>query len=55
MDGISWGDETAGILKIKHSSVYITSSSIAVEDKKKSKNYPAVLGYIIKPVKHYIH
>jgi hypothetical protein len=35
-------------LNIKHSSVY-TRSSIAVEDKKKSKNYPAVLGYIPKP------
>jgi hypothetical protein len=37
-------------LNIKHSSVYITGSSIAVEDKKKSKNYPAVLGYILKPL-----
>jgi hypothetical protein len=34
------GDETAGILKIKHSSVYITSSSIAVEDKKNQKTIP---------------
>jgi hypothetical protein len=35
--GFYGGDETAGILKIKHISVYITGSSIAVEDKKKSK------------------
>jgi hypothetical protein len=31
-------------LNIKHSSVYITRSSSAVEDKK-NQNYPAVLGY----------
>jgi hypothetical protein len=36
-------------LNIKHSSVYITRSSIAVEDKK-NQNYPAILGYIPKPL-----
>jgi hypothetical protein len=46
MDGIYAGDETAGILiNIKYSSVYITSSSIAVEDKK-NQNYPAKFYYI---------
>jgi hypothetical protein len=54
MDGIYAGDETAGILiNIKYSSVYITSSSIAVEDKKNQKLSRKVLLY--KPVTmHYI-
>jgi hypothetical protein len=30
--------------------VYIVSSSIAVEDKNKSKTYPDILGYLSKPV-----
>jgi hypothetical protein len=33
---------------IKHISVYIASSSIAIEDKNKSKKYPAILGYLSK-------
>jgi hypothetical protein len=31
-------------------SVYIVSSSIAVEDKNKSKTYPNILGYLSKPI-----
>ena len=30
--------------------VYIVSSSIATEDKDKSKTYPAILGYLSKPL-----
>jgi hypothetical protein len=51
--GFHGGDETIGTLNIKHSSVYITRSSIAVEDKKKSKNYPAIL-YTSNLTMHYI-
>jgi hypothetical protein len=39
MDGVLCR-RCAGILKIKHSSVYITGSSIAVEDKKNQKTIP---------------
>lgn len=34
----------------KEINVYIVSSSIAVEDKNKSKTYPNILGYLSKPV-----
>jgi CheY-like chemotaxis protein len=34
----------------KEISIYIVSSSIAVEDKKKSETYPDILGYLSKPV-----
>jgi CheY-like chemotaxis protein len=30
--------------------VYVVSSSIAIEDKNKSKTYPDILGYLSKPV-----
>ncbi|MBP2282246.1 CheY-like chemotaxis protein [Flavobacterium sp. CG_23.5] len=30
--------------------VYIVSSSIAIEDKNKSKTYPDILGYLSKPI-----
>lgn len=30
--------------------IYIVSSSIATEDKNKSKTYPTILGYLSKPV-----
>lgn len=30
--------------------IYIVSSSIAVEDKNKSKTYPDIIGYLSKPV-----
>ena len=30
--------------------IYIVSSSIAVEDKNKSKTYPDILGYLSKPI-----
>jgi hypothetical protein len=47
MDGISEEMKLLEYLNIKHRSVYITRSSIAVEDKKK-KTIP-VLGYIQAP------
>ncbi|MEI8099450.1 MAG: response regulator [Sediminibacterium sp.] len=31
-------------------SIYIASSSIAVEDKLKAKTYPAIKGYLAKPI-----
>jgi CheY-like chemotaxis protein len=36
-------------LQIKHISVYITSSSIAVK-RINQKKYPAILGYLSKPI-----
>ncbi len=37
-------------IKIKSINIYNASSSIAVEDKNKSKKYPAILGYLSKPI-----
>ena len=34
----------------KKINIYIVSSSIAVEDKNKTKTYPDILGYLSKPV-----
>ena len=45
--------EKMGLLKSKFSkniTVYIVSSSIAAEDKNKSKTYSDILGYLSKPV-----
>ncbi len=45
--------EKMGLLKSKFSkpiTVYIVSSSIAAEDKNKSKTYTDILGYLSKPV-----
>lgn len=45
--------EKMGLIKSKFSkniTVYIVSSSIASEDKNKSKTYSDILGYISKPV-----
>ena len=52
MDGWEFMDEL-GVLKPKFNTeimVYIVSSSIAIEDKNKSKNYENILGYLSKPV-----
>jgi CheY-like chemotaxis protein len=51
MDGWDFMEEMELLesLQIKHISVYIASSSIAVEDKNKSKKYPAILG-LSKPL-----
>ena len=52
MDGWEFMDEL-GVLKPKINAeimVYIVSSSIAIEDKNKSKNYENILGYLSKPV-----
>ncbi|POY40859.1 response regulator [Flavobacterium alvei] len=34
----------------KHIQIYIVSSSIAIEDKDKSKTYAEIMGYIPKPI-----
>ena len=52
MDGWEFMDKIS-LLKsnfIKNTSVYIVSSSIASEDKNKSKTYADILGYLSKPV-----
>ena len=52
MDGWEFMEELQ-ILKssiTKQIIVYIVSSSIAIEDKNKSKTYPDILGYLSKPV-----
>lgn len=33
-------------------SIYIASSSIAAEDKLKAKTYPAIKGYLVKPIEN---
>ncbi|TDE01950.1 response regulator [Flavobacterium hiemivividum] len=52
MDGWGFMEEMAKLeaLKNKTITVYIASSSIAYEDKLKSKTYPAILGYLSKPI-----
>ena len=45
--------EELGLIKpkfMKQIVVYIVSSSIALEDKNKSKSYENILGYLSKPV-----
>lgn len=52
MDGWEFMEEM-GLIKSKMSKkiiIYIISSSIAVEDKNKSKTYPDILGYLSKPI-----
>jgi CheY-like chemotaxis protein len=52
MDGWEFMEEM-GLLKSqinKQINIYIVSSSIAVEDKNKSKTYPDILGYLSKPI-----
>lgn len=52
MDGWEFMEEL-GLLKPnfpKEIIIYIVSSSIAVEDKNKSKSYENILGYLSKPV-----
>ena len=52
MDGWEFMEEL-GLIKPRFSKeivVYIVSSSIAVEDKNKSKSYENILGYLSKPV-----
>lgn len=52
MDGWEFMEELGKLqlLLNKHIDVYISSSSIAIEDKNKSKTYPAILGYLSKPI-----
>lgn len=54
MDGWEFMDE---IVLLKNQipqkiHIYIVSSSIAVDDKKKAKLYPEIVGYLIKPLNH---
>ncbi|MFV8376811.1 response regulator [Flavobacterium sp. LB1P62] len=52
MDGWEFMEEM-GLLKSqvnKQINIYIVSSSIAIEDKNKSKTYPDILGYLSKPI-----
>ena len=52
MDGWEFMEEM-GAIKSKLSKeiiVYIVSSSIAIEDKNKSKSYENILGYLSKPI-----
>ncbi|MCX6337948.1 MAG: response regulator [Bacteroidetes bacterium] len=39
------------ILAGTKTSIYIASSSIAAKDKLKAKTYPAIKGYLVKPIK----
>lgn len=52
MDGWEFMEEIKKIKsKInKHILIYIVSSSIAIEDKNKSKTFPDIIGYIPKPI-----
>ena len=52
MDGWEFMEEIKKIKsKIdKHIQIYIVSSSIAVEDRNKSKTYTDIMGYIPKPI-----
>jgi CheY-like chemotaxis protein len=51
MDGWEFMDEMKCLnINNKTTYIYIVSSSIAVEDKLKSKTYPIILGYLSKPI-----
>lgn len=52
MDGWEFMEEMALIKSQinKKINIYIVSSSIAVEDKNKTKTYPDILGYLSKPI-----
>lgn len=52
MDGWEFMEEmkTLSINAEKKVIIYIVSSSIAIEDKIKSKTYPIILGYLSKPL-----
>jgi len=52
MDGWEFMEEikTLSINTEKKVIIYIVSSSIAIEDKIKSKTYPIILGYLSKPI-----
>ncbi|MEZ7498627.1 response regulator [Flavobacterium sp. Arc3] len=52
MDGWEFMEELVKLkfLINKQIDVYISSSSIAIEDKNNSKTYPAILGYLSKPI-----
>ena len=52
MDGWEFMQEMGMLqsLKKENISVYIASSSIAIEDRNKSKKYPAILGSLSNPI-----
>lgn len=50
LDGWGFMEEIAIIKPETNPKIYISSSSIAIEDKKRAKNNPNILGYICKPI-----
>lgn len=52
MDGWEFIEEMGMLESLNNEqiTVYIASSSIAIEDKNKSKTYSAILGYLSKPI-----
>lgn len=50
MDGWEFMEEIKKIKIKKHILIYIVSSSIAIEDKNKSKTFTDIMGYIPKPI-----
>jgi CheY-like chemotaxis protein len=50
MDGWEFMGEIEKIKIKKHILIYIVSSSIAIEDKNKSKTFTDIIGYIPKPI-----
>ncbi|GIZ10579.1 response regulator [Flavobacterium sp. UMI-01] len=51
MDGWGFMDEIKKINSLLIPNIYISSSSIAFEDKEKAKNNTSILGYLSKPIK----
>lgn len=52
MDGWGFMDEIAHLKEQINSklNIYISSSSIAIEDRERAKNNPNILGYMCKPI-----
>lgn len=52
MDGWEFMDEMLELKNEIHEkiNIYIVSSSIAIEDKNKSKKYPKIVDYLVKPI-----
>lgn len=51
LDGWGFMEEIAIIKPKTNPKIYISSSSIAIEDKERAKNNPDISGYICKPIK----
>lgn len=50
LDGWGFMEEIAVIKPKANPKIYISSSSIAIEDKERAKNNPDILGYMCKPI-----